>query len=96
MQQEKRETLARKPYECRGASNLSQTARQVSSFSNATAIWNILLAARARSVVQAALWGACRASRRSSASARILAFLSRASSTANQSFTVHLPHWLTG
>jgi hypothetical protein len=72
---------------CRGASSLSHTARQVSSFSSATAIANIFLATRARSAVHADLRGASRASRRSSASARILAFLSLASSTENQSFT---------
>src|SRR5215216_6256273 len=91
-QQEERKAFAprRTYYGCRGASSLSHTARQVSSLSSATAIANILLATRARSALQTDLRGASRASRRSSASARILAFLSRASSTDNHSFTARI------
>src|SRR5215212_4174312 len=91
-QQEERESFVprRTYYGCRGASSLSHTARQVSSLSSSIANSNIRLATRARSAAKTDLRGTKRAIRRSSASARILAFLSRVSSTENHSFTAQI------
>src|SRR5918993_1888222 len=83
-QQEERRTPA--PHGCLGASSLSHTARQVSSRSSVTAnsksFRATLALARASGEVRL---DAPTASRRSSASASIWAFLSRASSTVHQS-----------